>query len=418
MTHLWLDNNDFGADKESLGSLQQLLSRIAPNIEELSLCSNQLEKNSDGAIDSFLGLTFQRLLVLRLRNNFLRQWPSSRSGGINPMNVKWDMLVDIDMSNNKLASIPTNVLRSLPSLTHANFSKNEIVSLPSEPKRGSQQAQGGPVWPSTLVSLDISKNRMKKMPGSFGAAGQSLTHLDVSHNSIKSLPPTLFNLKTKSLGNLQHLLLQHNALSGDDALPMNLPMSLSQSCRKLDLSSNALTALPSQLGLMFQLRELNASHNEISAFPSGAATKFGGGGGGSGSGAPSKSSGSQFLPHLKILHLEFNRLTVLPNSFGSVLSSPSIQQCFLQNNSLVALPEMEENKRTSNNPATGFVPGLLSLDVTHNKIVQLSRTIGEALGPTLLSLRIAHNRLETVPIAAFSKFQKLQDLTCHGNPIM
>ena len=79
---------------------------------------------------------------------------------------------------------------------------------------------------------------------------------------------------------------------------------------------------------------------------------------------------------------------------------------------------MEENKRTSNNPATGFVPGLLSLDVTHNKIVQLSRTIGEALGPTLLSLRIAHNRLETVPIAAFSKFQKLQDLTCHGNPIM
>ena len=169
VTHLWLDNNDFGASQESLESLQSLLRRVAPNITELSLCSNQLEKGGQTtAMDSFHGLDFPSLLILRLRSNSLRRWPATNNGSLN---VKWSSLVDIDLSNNKLASIPIEALRSLVSLTHANFSKNEIVSLPTEPKRGSSQSQNGPVWPSTLLHLDVSKNRLKKNARIAGCIG-------------------------------------------------------------------------------------------------------------------------------------------------------------------------------------------------------------------------------------------------------
>ena len=388
VTHLWLDRNSFGESFQSVQALGHLLARVAPEIVELSLCGNDLCGNVQDAMSSFENKHFEKLLVLRLRGNKIQQWPSNMP--------QWNMLADLDVSDNKLTHIPASVLSSLSNLTHANFSKNELLSLPSESQKNNV------VWPSTLISLDVSRNRLKKMPFSMGAASLSLVSLDLSHNSIKTLPSTLFDLKRKSMSNLQILLVQHNALVGDDSLPANLPLALNRSCRRLDVSHNSLTALPNQLGTMFELRELNASNNKIVSFPSGATAKT--------------TNEQQFLPNLRIIKLESNKLSVLPNSFGKLLSSNAIQQCYLQDNKLVALPEMQKNTRTPT--ATGFVPGLLTLDVTNNNIVQLSRSIGNALGPTLLSLRIAHNRLESLPVASFACFKKLQDLTCHGNPIL
>jgi Leucine-rich repeat (LRR) protein len=403
VSHLWLDGNNFGANADSVGAFKHLLSRISPSIVELSVCGNSLCENIDDAMSSFTDNNFEKLLVLRLKGNKIQEWPSKMP--------QWNILADVDLSDNKLKSIPTSVLRSLKNLTHANFSKNHLVSLPSDSLKHSSKGDtkdlnnGTNVWPSTLVSLNVSGNRLKKMPSSMGAASLSLTFLDISHNSINALPSELFDLNRKCMSNIKTLLLQHNSLTGDDSLPANLPMALSRSCRRFDVSHNSLTALPNQLGSMFELRELNASFNDIVSFPSGGTTK-----------ATSGSMQQQFLPNLRVIKLESNKLSVLPNSFGKLLSSSTMQQCYLQNNKLVAIPEMQENNRKPT--ATGFVSGLLTLDVTNNNIVQLSRSIGRALGPSLLSLRIAHNRLESIPVASFAYFKKLQDLTCHGNPIL
>ena len=403
VSHLWLDDNHFGNDETSVQSLGHLISRIQNSIVELSVCNNNLENMS-----SFDGHHFKCLHVLRLRKNKLRSWfqPHLFAQPNSPNSASHATLTDLDVSDNKLIDIPDHVLRSLPNLKFANFARNEMITLPSEPTGRNGDL---PIWPSTLQYLDVSGNRLKKLPTSMGAASVSLTYLDASHNSIKTLSPTLFSTKNKSMSNLQHLYLQHNTLQGDDALPANMPMALSRSCRVLNVSHNSLVALPSALGNLFVLQELDASHNDLAAFPSGAATKTtdtGVVGGGQ----------SSFLPQLKILKLESNHLSVLPNGFGRLLSLPTLQQVYLQNNSLVALPEMNENKR---NPSkTGFIRGLLSLDVSNNKIVQLPRSIGEALGPTLLSLRISKNRLENFPIASFAKFKKLQELTCYGNQIL
>jgi Leucine-rich repeat (LRR) protein len=336
------------------------------------------------------------------------------------------LLADLDLSDNKLTSVPASLFTACPNLTHVSFARNEIRDLPSEKRQGNTRPRGDPAgdnaasaasntttWPTNLVSLDISHNRLTQLPASMGSAAHSLTYLDVSRNAIRSVPASMFEPKRERLfSSLRTFLLQHNALSGDSALPPVLPVALSESCRRLDLSHNGLTALPSDIGSMQALRELFVNHNELASFPSGVGSAHAGRGEGE----------EIMLPNVTSLRLENNRLSVLPPRFGKFVSlSTRLQHLSLQNNRLVALPEMVARPRPQRGDARGdaaFVAGLLTLDASHNRVVQLPRSIGEAVGGSLLQLRLAHNRIESLPVSSFARLRKLQDLTLHGNPLL
>ena len=69
--------------------------------------------------------------------------------------------------------------------------------------------------------------------------------------------------------------------------------------------------------------------------------------------------------------LTTNRLSVLPPAIGELLASPNMQHVSFQNNRLVVLPEMPASSPPVQASASGFVPGLLTLDASNNRIVQL-----------------------------------------------
>ena len=317
----------------------------------------------------------------------------------------FEKLADLDLSSNKLSSVPASLFTACPNLTHLSLAGNEIKDIPSDGRE--KQGQNSPYakWPAHLVSLDLSSNRLKCLPTSMGGSAHSLTYLDVSKNSIQSVPASLFEPKhERPFSSLRVFLLHHNALSGDDALPQALPTALSDSCRRLNLSHNSITALPSDIGSMQALRELFVNHNELAAFPSGI---------GSGN-----SESELMLPNVTSIRLENNRISVLPPRFGKFVSlSTRLQHLSLQNNRLVALPELVPRPTKGQNKGK-FVPGLLTLDASHNRIVQLPRSIGEAVGSSLMQLRLAHNRIEALPVSSFARLRKLQDLTLHGNPLL
>ena len=144
----------------------------------------------------FPPLSTSSLLVLRLRGNKLRTFsPRAPSHTAAPC---FSLLADLDLSDNKLTEVPASLFTACPNLTHVSFARNEIRELPSEKRQGTSakrdghnQAGGGiatTTWPAHLISLDVSHNRLKKLPASMGGAAHSLTHLDVSRNNISSVP--------------------------------------------------------------------------------------------------------------------------------------------------------------------------------------------------------------------------------------
>lgn len=129
---------------------------------------------------------------------------------------------DLNLSNNKLASVPRNI-SNMKSLIQLNLSGNnlnvitrEVFSLPS------------------LRYLNISKNNLQKLPR-FPAKGKiSLKSLNVSDNKLKALPQSI----------------------------------MLTSLEILNLSKNSFTEVPLCVCEITTLKDLDVSHNrEINSLP-------------------------------------------------------------------------------------------------------------------------------------------------------
>ena len=111
----------------------------------------------------------------------------------------------------------------------------------------------------TLVSTGGSSGAglAGALPPSFGELGPSLTYLNLSSNRITSLPTEL-----GALTGMKELRLNSNAIT---SLPTEI--GTLTGLTYLDLPSNAITSVPSELGALTGLVILDLSANQLTGVP-------------------------------------------------------------------------------------------------------------------------------------------------------
>ncbi|XP_070202182.1 PH domain leucine-rich repeat-containing protein phosphatase 2-like isoform X2 [Littorina saxatilis] len=194
----------------------------------------------------------------------------------------------VDLRMNKLQLLPTETakFRSLEHVTHIDIRDNQVLDLDIRAIRcleylncdrngmRSLQVNGTSLKnlfashnnlemlsvnpkPEWLVSMDVSNNKLSKLPGWLGDC-YFLVRLDVSHNCLKSLSEKLFTDARK----LKILKANHNQLN---ALPPSV-----QNCiiEELHLEHNEIRTLSSELFIQAnRLRCLNLTRNKLCDLP-------------------------------------------------------------------------------------------------------------------------------------------------------
>lgn len=103
-------------------------------------------------------------------------------------------LKSLKLKNNSMYRLPSGLLDYNNHLEELDVSQNKIRVIPMDG-----------FFPSTLVTLNASHNRMQAITSSH-LKMENLKHLDLSFNSIKILSTSAFD----ALGNLQTLKMSHN----------------------------------------------------------------------------------------------------------------------------------------------------------------------------------------------------------------
>lgn len=199
-------------------------------------------------------------------------------------------LEELDLSHNPITTISENIGK-LKNLTKLTISDTPLSTLPKE--IGELES---------LEYLQLSGNSLKEVPDSFGNLVK-LTTLFISRNSgdisqENDLPEGLIKHLPR-FKNLQNLLLCKNRI---EELSPQLIEALEGlvKLRRLDLSQNGLQTLPANLEFFRKyknLEYLHFSYNSLSAISSDFFTVL------------------NQAENLKVIHLEKNRLTFLPDTF-------------------------------------------------------------------------------------------------------
>ncbi|EUB58941.1 Leucine-rich repeat-containing protein 47 [Echinococcus granulosus] len=149
---------------------------------------------------------------------------------------------------------------------------------------------------------------------------------------------------------------------------------------KLSLQRNSISKLPEALGSLNNLRFLDLSFNIITSLPS---AIFDG------------------LPRLETLLMDSNNLTELPSLEGLI----DLHHLSVSNNALSCLPE-----------SILCCTKLMTIDVSSNKISELSDEVGWKNLANLHLFNLSNNQLTRIP-QALSKCKKLRDLQLQNNPL-
>ncbi|KAJ1403828.1 Leucine-rich repeat [Sesbania bispinosa] len=245
---------------------------------------------------------------------------------------------------------------------------------------------------SSLVTLDLSENRIVALPSTIGGLS-SLTRLDLHSNRITELPDSIGNLLS-----LVYLDVRGNQLS-------SLPASFSRLVRleELDLSSNQVSVLPDSIGSLVSLKVLNVETNDIEEIP--------------------HSIGN--CSSLRELHADYNRLKALPEAVGKIQSLEvlsvrynNIKQLPTTMSSLTNLKELDVsfNELESVPESLCFATSLVKMNIGNNfaDMRSLPRSIGNL--EMLEELDISNNQIRVLP-DSFRMLTKLRVLRVEENPL-
>ncbi|KAI4314671.1 hypothetical protein L6164_027559 [Bauhinia variegata] len=245
---------------------------------------------------------------------------------------------------------------------------------------------------SSLVTLDLSENRIMALPSTIGGLS-SLTRLDLHSNRISELPDSIGDILS-----LVYLDLGGNQLS-------SLPSSFGRLVRleELDLSSNQLSVLPDTIGSLVSLKKLNVETNNLEELP--------------------HSIGH--CSSLRELHVDYNRLKALPEAVGKI---PSLEVLSVRYNNIKQLPttmssltnlrelNVSFNELESVPESLCFATSLVKLNIGNNfaDLRSLPRSIGNL--EMLEELDISNNQIRVLP-DSFRMLTRLRVLKVEENPL-
>ncbi|CAL0331655.1 unnamed protein product [Lupinus luteus] len=245
---------------------------------------------------------------------------------------------------------------------------------------------------SSLVTLDLSENRIMALPSTIGGLS-SLTRLDLHSNRITELPDSIGNLLS-----VVYVDLRGNQLS-------SLPASFGKLVRleELDLSSNQLSVLPDTIGSLVSLKILNVETNDIEEIP--------------------HSIGN--CSSLRELRADYNRLKALPEGVGKIHSLEilstrynNIKQLPTTMSSLINLKELDVsfNELESVPESLCFATSLVKLVIGNNfaDMRSLPKSIGNL--EMLEELDISNNQIHVLP-DSFRMLTRLRVLRVEENPL-
>ncbi|XP_066259925.1 leucine-rich repeat-containing protein 40-like isoform X2 [Euwallacea similis] len=196
-----------------------------------------------------------------------------------------------------------------------------------------------------LTNLDLSSNVLTEIPGQIGIF-QDLTVLnDLSHNTLESLPSGI-----GFLVRLNELDTSYNRLVEVPPDIVNL-----RSLAKLDLNHNSIKNLPESLGELRRLQILYAQHNDIEEIPDFTGCEC----------IQEIYFGNNYIkeippemcdnmPHLKVLDLRDNKIDTLPKELTKLMH---LNKLDVTNNDLTKIPA-----------ALSLLPHLQSLKIEGNKL--------------------------------------------------
>ncbi|KAM7126974.1 PH domain leucine-rich repeat-containing protein phosphatase 1 isoform 2-T2 [Molossus nigricans] len=335
--------------------------RKMPHIKHVDLRLNKIRKLTADEVD-FL----QHVTQLDLRDNKLGDLDAMIFNNIEVLHCERNQLVTLNICGYFLKALYA--------------SSNELVHVDVYPV------------PSYLSYVDVSRNRLENVP-EWVCESRKLEVLDIGHNQICELPARLF-----CSSSLRKLLAGHNQLT---RLSDRLERS---SVEVLDVQHNQLLELPPSLLVKANsLRFLNASANKLESLP--AAT-------------PAEETGSVLQelyltnnsltdkcvplltghPHLKILHLAYNRLQSFPASKMAKLEE--LEEVDISGNKLKAIPTTITNCRRMHTviahsncievfPEVMQLPEIKCVDLSCNELSEI--TLPENLPPKLQELDLTGN---------------------------
>ncbi|XP_066598350.1 protein artichoke-like [Prorops nasuta] len=261
----------------------ELVRSAAATMAKLVLTRNLIRE-----IPSGLFLNFDLLNDIQLSGNMLTSITRDTFMGLE------DSLLSLDVSYNRLSSIVDLSLRQLVSL---NLAGNQLKKISPESFKylprlqylnlSSNPLYGGfpPVFPSTLISLDISHTSLRILPTILFLNLESLERIYMGGNHLEEIDEGTFqhltNLTSIDLSgnfieyiengafvgliNLYELNLSGNKLTSFVGEHFNTGTGL----EILDLSNNMIDRLsPTAFVIHPRLREINLSGNQFVRFPS------------------------------------------------------------------------------------------------------------------------------------------------------
>ena len=344
-----------------------------PNLHTLDAAHNELTGLETKSIFSLSSLN-----ILNLNTNYIRFLVSD---------VFSPSLQVLDMSNNQISHLPSQLFQSLP-LREVYLANNSLSSLPSGLFSGNFELETLNFAGNILLASTLSANLTQDLP--------NLLHLDICHNQIQYIPYEFM----VPLVNLQSLKLCGNKLS-----EINFPAPLINLVN-LDLSDNQLKNIePHYFSGLSTLNQLSLSGNHISSV---------------------HPSAFRNNSELLILDLSGNSLSVLPESIQNLsklqtldLSRNSISVLNPESvNSLSSLWRLQMHDNLLSNLPMGFFSKLESLqvlDLSNNRLQRMEPGALD-LNSALRAIRLDGNYLKEID-GIFTKLPQLIWLNVSNNEI-
>lgn len=177
------------------------------------------------------------------------------------------------------------------------------------------------------------------------------------------------------------------------------------SARVLDLNKNYICVIPSKIGCLSSLQKLMLDANELSDD----AISW---------------EGMAYLKSLTYLSLNFNQLTSLPASLGSLTF---LRELHVAGNKLASLPieiarlnlleilRVNDNRISIIPPCIGDCHSIVEVDLSSNRLAELPATLDKL--HNLKALYLRNNGMKSLPSTIFKQCTKLSTLDLHGTEI-